>query len=97
MAKDIIINAPFKDGDWNVSNSDQQHIEHVCMAAPGHFKMNPLLGVNLTDYINSPMSPKTVSELERSIRLNLELDGATNISVSIDPETQTISTDGTYN
>ena len=96
MAKDILIAAPFKDGDWNIGESDQQHIEHVCMSAPGHFKSSPMLGVNLIDYINSPMSPKTVSELERKIRLNLELDGASNIKIWINPETKNIYTDGTY-
>ena len=97
MAKDILINAPLKDGDWNIGESDQQHIEHVCMSAPGHFKSSPLLGVNLIDFINSPMSPKTVSELERIIRLNLELDGAKNITIDIDPETKSINTNGSYN
>lgn len=96
MAKDIIINAPFNNGDWNIDVSDQQHIEHVCMAAPGHYKNAPLLGVNLMNYVNSPMSPKTVSQLEREIRLNLESDGCKNIVINIDPETKNIYTDGTY-
>lgn len=96
MAKDIIISAPFKDGDWNIDMSDQQHIEHVCMSAPGHFKSSPLLGVNLTDWINAPMSPKNIASLERTIRLHLESDGAKNIEISIDPLTKTINTNGTY-
>lgn len=96
MAKDIIKSAPFKDGDWNIDVSDQQHIQDVCMAAPGHFKNAPLLGVNLMDYVNSPMSPKTVGELEKKIRLHLELDGAKDITVSINAETKNIYTDGTY-
>lgn len=97
MAKDILINAPFKDGDWNIGVSDQQHIEHVCLSAPGHFKSSPLLGVNLREYINAPMSPQTIENLEREIRLNLELDGAKNITIEIDPETKSINTNGTYN
>ncbi len=96
MAKDINLKAPIVNGDWNVSFSDEQHIEHVLMAAPGHFKNAPLIGVNMTDYINSTLSPTTVAELEKKIRLNLEADGAKNISVSVDPATSTINTHGVY-
>lgn len=97
MAKDIFKADIFKDGDFNIAFSDEQHIEDVLMSAPGHIKNAPLLGVNIMDYVNAPMSPSTVAELERKIRLNLETDGAKNITVKIDSKTNEISTNGTYN
>lgn len=96
MAKDINIKAPIVNGDWNVAFSDEQHVEHILMAAPGHFKNAPLIGVNMMQYINSSLSPKTVSELERKILLNLEADGAKQPFASVDPTTQTIKANGTY-
>jgi len=96
MAKDINIKAPIVNGDWNVGFSDEQHIEHILMAAPGHFKNAPLLGVNMIEYINSTLSPVTVAELEKKIRLNIESDEAKNILVSIDAQTATIKANGTY-
>lgn len=96
MAKDILLNEIFKDGDFNVGFSDEQHIEHVLMAQPGHFKNAPLLGVRMIDYINSSLSPRTVAELERKIALNLEADGAKNIVVKIDSTTKNFTINGTY-
>ncbi len=96
MAKDIILSEPFKNGDWNVAHSDQQHIEHLCLSAPGHFKIAPLAGINLLSWLNAPFSPKNVAELERNIRLQLESDGAKNITIEIDVESKTINTNGTY-
>lgn len=96
MAKDINIKNLLADGDFNVSFSDEQHVEHILMSAPGHIKNAPLLGVNMVNYINSPLDPKTVGELEKKIKLNLESDGAKNVSVKVNPDTKTITTNGTY-
>jgi hypothetical protein len=66
------------------------------MSAPGHFKNAPLIGVNMNDYINSSLSPATVSELEKKILLNLESDGASKVRVKIDSTTQKIHVNGKY-
>ncbi|MCX8482861.1 MAG: hypothetical protein ORN50_04720 [Crocinitomicaceae bacterium] len=96
MAKDIIKTEPIKNGDWNIGFSDEQHIQDVLMSAPGHFKNAPLIGVNMNDYINSSLSPATVSELEKKILLNLESDGASKVRVKIDSTTQKIHVNGKY-
>lgn len=96
MARDIDINNPIVNGDWNIIESDHQHIQHILMAKPGDYKNAPLLGVNIREMINGTLNPKTVAELEKKIRLNLEADGVKNIIISIDSETSTIYTDGTY-
>lgn len=96
MAKDILKDDIFKDGDFNVGYSDEQHIQDVILSAPGHFKQNPLIGVDILQYVRSPMSPSTVSQLEREIRLQMQADGAKNIKVRINPKTNSIDAKGTY-
>lgn len=96
MAKDILKSSIFLNGDFNVGFSDEQHVEDILLTAPGHIKDAPLIGVNITNYMNAPFSPKTSAELEREIRLQLQADGATNIIVKVDPKSQTITTNGTY-
>lgn len=83
MANDIDINNPFKDGDFNIVECSMQNINRTMVAHPGHFKMYPLHGVGISNYLNAPLSPSTISALERLIRLNLESDGAKNIKVNI--------------
>ena len=96
MGKDISTTLPVKDGDFNIIESDEQSVEHVLMLSPGELKSNALLGVGIRGYINATLSPKTVQQLEKSIRLNLTQDGATRIQVNIDPETTNISTGAKY-
>lgn len=84
MAKDINFKQPFQNGDFNITFSDDQHIEHLMVSAPGHFKNAPLLGVRITDYINASLPPSEQQKLERLVRLNLESDGATQINTRVD-------------
>jgi hypothetical protein len=96
MAKDILFDEPFANGDFNIGFSDEQHIKHLIVSAPGHFKNVPLLGVNIKNWINGSMSPSEQQELESSIRLNLEADGVTQITTAIDQKTFEIDVNGKY-
>jgi len=40
-------------GDFNIIESDQQHIEHILTAKKGHFYEFPELGAGVVDLINS--------------------------------------------
>lgn len=96
MAKDILFDEPFANGDFNIGFSDEQHIKHLVVSSPGHFKNAPLLGVQIKDYINSSMTPATQQKLEREIRMQLEADGVTQISIIVDPQTYEINVNGKY-
>jgi hypothetical protein len=96
MAKDILLNNIFKNGDFNVDFSDEQHIEHVIVSEKGHFKHHPLLGVGIMHYAHAPMSPQIAAELNREIRLQLEVDTATNIRVNINQRTTQINATADY-
>lgn len=89
MAKDIIYNGDIdiSSGDLLVAESNQQHVEHILLSDPGHFKHVPWMGVGLKDYLNSPFSPKIIAELEKNIKLQLESDGATKVNVTINSAT----------
>lgn len=96
MAKDIFLSDPFANGDFNVGLSDFQHIQHITVSNPGHHKNAPLLGVGIADLINGSFTPSEIADFERNIRLNLESDGAKQVTVSIDKTTKKISIDGKY-
>jgi hypothetical protein len=83
MAKDINIDEPFKDGDFNITECDEQNIRSVLLAHPGHFKMSPLIGVGIQQFQNAPLSPAGIASLEREIILQLQADGAKNVVARI--------------
>lgn len=96
MAKDIIIDDIFKNGDFNVGYSDEQHIDNVILSAPGHFKQHPLIGVDILQYTNAPMTPATIRELERNIKLQIEADGGKKVKVKVNPKTTEVNATATY-
>lgn len=58
-------------GDFVVGDASNKFIKYIVLAAPGHYKMYPEVGVGIWAYVNSNMSP---AQLERAIRLQLEDD-----------------------
>ena len=64
-AKDFI----FKDdkeivnGDWSVSFSDTQHIEHILRAEKGNFYQFPATGVGIEKYQNGSVRPGVLEKL----------------------------------
>jgi len=86
MAKDILTDENGElavlNGDLHIGNSDQQHVEHILTSAKGHYKQHPLIGVGIEDYLNAPNSLITRQKLEKEINLQLESDGAKEITVS---------------
>lgn len=97
MAKDIIINDLFRNGDFNVDYSDEQHVHHVILSAPGHWKQHPLIGVDIKQYVHAPLTPQTAQKLERIIRLQLEADGATELKTNVNTQTSEVYASATYN
>jgi hypothetical protein len=70
---DAFFDLKIENGDIAVANSNQQDIELILMLEKGELKQHPLLGVGLTKYLKSPKN--NTSQLEREVRVNLELDG----------------------
>ncbi len=66
-------------GDLLVAESEYQHIKDILEAAPGHYKQYPLLGANIRNFQNGPMS---ITQ-KRNIRLHLESDGYKNIKINL--------------
>ena len=88
MAKDILLN---KDldlaellGDFETGISDEQHIELLLLAHKGEFKLEPLMGVGIANYLKAPTTLITRRKLEKEIKLQLEADGAVDVSVELD-------------
>jgi hypothetical protein len=63
-----------ENGDFKVIESDQQHIEHIITARPGHFYEYPTLGAAKDDLINSSETRQRINQV---ITENLEQDDYT--------------------
>ncbi|MBY0244933.1 MAG: hypothetical protein K2Q03_05710 [Sphingobacteriaceae bacterium] len=74
-----------------IDTSDDDHIEDMLLLAKGGNKFSPHLGVNVNQYIHSKGNG-----LENDIARNLEADGAKNITIDINPQTNQIEIDATY-
>lgn len=69
-------------GDFDVSYSDQQHIELLMITYLGGWKEFPLVGVGLTNYINSSGSELII---RRNMIVQLESDSYQVNQISILP------------
>jgi hypothetical protein len=70
----------FKDGDFAVTFSDEQHVMDTIAAFPGWWKESPTEGVGLFSYLHSAGKQNT---LKRSIKINLLADGYQSDAVSV--------------
>lgn len=50
-------------GDFKVIESDQQHIEHIITANPGHFYEFPTLGAGKDNLINSSQTRARINQV----------------------------------
>jgi hypothetical protein len=83
---DIYINA--STGDFDVVESDGQHVQDIFDSVPGWWKEFPLLGVNMIKYLNS--TGKQV-EIQGKGKEQLQADGYVNVEVTAEQQE-----DGTY-
>jgi hypothetical protein len=88
MVKDIILDEfgdlSFENGDFKISDSDQQHCILLINTNVGSWKQYPLCGVGINQYLAS--SGKTAS-LKRSIILQLQADGYVKVDVILKQNT----------
>lgn len=61
-----------QNGDFVISESDEQHIQDTINAFPGWWKMNPADGVGIRAWQYSPSNAQAMNKI---IRLNLNADG----------------------
>lgn len=82
MVKDIILDdyadLKIENGDFIVSESDNQHIELIVNTFVGSWKKYPTLGVGIIQYLASGGQSQV---LKRNINIQLTSDGYTNINV----------------
>lgn len=75
MRKDIaLINNDLvisRNGDFQLLESDEQHIQDTINANVGTWKENPIDGVGIINYIGSPALKQ---KLQKKIRIELESD-----------------------
>ena len=75
--KNIEHDLVIEEGDFVKHNAVQDHIEDILLYTKGSFRLNPLVGADLVKFINAPWSTKTIISTEKTIRLQLEMDGYT--------------------
>lgn len=84
MIKDIAIDdfgdLIFKDGDFDIRASDEQHVVLIVNTAIGSWKEYPLVGVGIQSYLGSSGQTQV---LKRNITVQLEADGYTDVAVKL--------------
>lgn len=73
---DLVIN---KQGDFEIGESDQQHIGDIFIAQKGEFKEFPLLGFGAINYVKT-----TASEYQFARELSIQLEYDNYINPTID-------------
>lgn len=71
-----------RSGDLVIGPTAEQHQALLIAAAPGHFILNPILGVDLGRYANNN-GRFARNEVEKRVAEQLTADGATNVNVII--------------
>jgi hypothetical protein len=75
MAKDLLHddegNLMFKNGDFDMGESEQQHVGDIFLMQPGETKEFPIIGFGAINYIKSRISD---FEFKRNLKLQLEYD-----------------------
>lgn len=68
----------FSDGDFQVGQSDQQHVEDIFDLQPGELKEFPLAGFGAINYIKRTI---TADEFKRDLKIQLNYDGYNNVVI----------------
>lgn len=62
-------------GDFATGPSDTQHSSDILLAAPGTFKNEPLIGVDIVNELGAPAGAEDINRIRQLISENLALDG----------------------
>jgi hypothetical protein len=91
MAQDIILdeqyNPVIRNGDFDVFEADEQHMQLILLSEPGWWKAHPLTGVGLMHALKGPFSVPQRQALAQRIRLHMQMDGYTVQRCEVAPDT----------
>ena len=74
----------FRDGDIVIAPSKEQHIKQILFSEKGDWKQFPIVGIGIKDYINSPLTRKVKTTLEKEILLQLQSDNFIQITAKVE-------------
>ena len=93
ISKDFILEDDLKivDGDFAIEEADAHNISYILQASKGQFYSAPLIGANISKFINSPLSRDTSLTSDRrrfrnAIRQGLNKDGYRLTDLTIDED-----------
>ena len=64
-----------ENGDFAIGPSDEQHLSHILLSSPGHWRFHPTVGIGAHRLINSPVSLANINALKADIKKQLQQDG----------------------
>ncbi len=67
-----------QDGDIVLGDSDDQHNQHLLVAAPGLIRRSPLSGIGMQARLKGQLSLKEADKLNQEVQLQLQADGVQN-------------------
>jgi len=65
----------FTRGDFDLGESDQQHLDLLLLTGQGNWRQDPVVGVGLPRYLLAPYGAIQVAALSRDVTIQLERDG----------------------
>jgi hypothetical protein len=79
-ANDLLLDATYDlaigpGGDLLVGESDAQHLDLLLQTFPGEWRADPLVGIGLVRYLNSPYGPAQAAAFGREVTIQLVRDG----------------------
>jgi hypothetical protein len=66
-----------QNGDFQVADSDNVHIQHILTSHKGHYRQHPLCGAAISQSQNASLSSVELATYKKRIELQLRLDGYT--------------------
>ncbi len=77
-----------RNGDFVISESDEQHIHTIMHANKGDFKQHPAIGVAITSLLNSTFKAR---DIKRAIKVELERDGYSDVDIDLNMNLKTLN------
>lgn len=69
-------------GDFAVGLSEEQHVNDILIDAPGSWKQEPTIGVDLINELNAPNGGEDINRIRKTINVNLSLDGVSIVDMN---------------
>lgn len=95
--KDILLttdgDTSIRQGDWEVGDSDAQHLACLAETNQGEWRQWPLLGIGVGQFLQDDISE---AEIRHRVNVQAQYDGATVTEITYNDDTGKLTLNGYY-